>query len=143
MAKVFIDLLKYSFDLNETEINMLKKTLRQLKRVDRRYYYQHLKPREASFRKLLFDHYQTLDPAAQKRWLDTVVQSMLDKKGEPDISDTMVMKIIGQLTVYNNMRVRAEEEGIKLNNLVNFGGMGSVIMLVGIITALILYILAK
>lgn len=144
MAGQFIDMLKNEFKLNETDSSLLGKTMRQLNRADRRYYYGHIKPREKSFKDLLQHCYRSLDPVGKKQWLDTVVQSMLDRGGEPDISDALVMKVIGHLTVYNTMRTKCEQEGIRINPLVNFGGMSAVITLVVIITAIIiLYILNR
>jgi len=71
------------------------------------------------------------------------VQSMLDRGGEPDLTDNLLMGIVGRIPVYNRMRERCEKEGIRLKALTNFGGMGTVIMLAGIITALVLYLTAK
>ncbi|MBF7083300.1 hypothetical protein IT084_09965 [Desulfallas sp. Bu1-1] len=136
-------MLKDKFSLNEAEITLLTKTMRQLRRKDRRYYFKHLKPKEKAFKQYIKDYYASLDSDMQKQWVNIVAQSMLDQGGEPDLSDSIVMSVIGRLPVYNHMRQRAETEGIKLNALANFGGMGAVIMLVGAITALVLYLLAR
>ncbi len=121
----------------------MQNTIRDQSRIERRYYYQRLKAREKKFIHHLHKHYQSLESDEQKQWLDIVVQSMLKRGGEPDISDSLVMKIIGPLRVYNQLRVKSENEGVKLNMLVNFGGMGTVIMLFGAITALVLYLMAR
>jgi len=97
LAGQFIDLLKNEFKLNETDSSLLGKTKRQQNRADRRYYYKNIKPREKSFQDLLQHCYRLLDPAGKQQWMDTVVQSMLDRGGDPDISDALVMKVIGHL----------------------------------------------
>ncbi|TYO97749.1 hypothetical protein [Desulfallas thermosapovorans] len=143
MAKFFIELLQYEFNLTEEDINLLQKTMRKQSRTERRYYYQNLKTKEKDFIHYLQEIYQSLEPEGQKQWLDTVVQSMLDRGGDPDISDALVMKIIGPLTVYNQLRIKSETDGIKLNILVNFGGLGTVIILFGAITALVMYLFSR
>lgn len=143
MAAIFINMLKDKFHLSEMEINLLTKTMRQFGRTERRYYFKYLKPKEKKFKQFIKDYYDTLDSNTQTQWVNIVAQSMLDKGGEPDISDSIVMSIIGRIPVYNHMRQRAETEGIKLNALANFGGIGAVIMLVGAISALILYLMAR
>ncbi|SFR06509.1 hypothetical protein [Desulfoscipio geothermicus] len=143
MANTFIQMLKNEFNLSELETRILQMTTRQLQRTDRRYYFQHIKPREKNFKIYLRGVYDSLDPVLQKQWLDNVVQNMLSRGGEPDIADSLVMDIIGRLAVYNHMRIRAEEEGVKINRLANFGGMGALIMLVGAVTAFVMYLLAR
>jgi hypothetical protein len=143
MGQLFIEILQNEFNLTDQDIRLLQKTTREQNRADRRYFYQHLKTREKKFIHHLQKHYQSLEPDGQKHWLDTVVQNMLERGGEPDIIDALVMKIIGPLTVYNQLRIKSEKDGVKLKGLVNFGGLGTVIMLVGAVTALVLYLLAR
>ncbi len=143
MSTFFLEILRNEFKFSEQDEQLLQKTIRDQSRTDRRYYYQHLKAREEKFIQHLREHYQSLESDGQKQWLDIVVQSMLDRGGEPDICDALVMKIIGPLTIYNHLRVKSESEGVKLKMLVNFGGMGTVIMLVAVITALVLYLMAR
>ena len=143
MAVIFIELLHQKFNLNENEINLLSKTTRQLKKDDRRAYFGQLKHKEKDFKSFMKQHYDTMTPESQKIWLESVVQSLLDRGGEPDQSDNLAMSIIGRIPVYNRMRERAEKEGLKLKPLANFGGMSTVIMLVGVITAIVLYLTAK
>ncbi|AGL01458.1 hypothetical protein [Desulfoscipio gibsoniae] len=143
MGTLFIGILQNEFNLTREDTQLLQKTMRELNRAERRYYYQHLKTQEKKFVHYLKDYYQSLGPDGQKRWLDTVVQSMLDRGGDPDISDALMMKVIGHLTVYNHLRAKSESDGVKLKMLVNFGGLGTVIMLVGAITALVLYLMAR
>jgi len=143
LATLFIDLLQKNFGLSASDTGILGKTMRQLKRSERRYYFKQLKPREKHFKRFLHTTYASLDPSERRLWLDAVVQSMLDRGGEPDIADTLAMGVIGRLPAYNTMKERAEKEGIKLKALVNYGGISTVIMLVGAVTALLLYLFAR
>ena len=141
MAAIFIDVLKDEFNLNIDEISLLNKTMRQLKRADRRYYYENIKPREKRFIAFLQKQYNFFEPGSKKQWLDNVVQNMLERGGEPDISDSMVMNIIGRITVYNHMIAKAEKDGIILNALMKFGGLSSLLVLVVVLTGFFLYLL--
>ncbi|WP_027365716.1 hypothetical protein [Desulfotruncus alcoholivorax] len=143
MAEEFINNLKKKFELSEKETSLMGKTMRRLTREDRRYYFKYMKPKEKAYKEYLENQYQSLNPDQKSDFIETVVRSLLDKGGDPDISDSIVMGVVGRIPVYNRMREKAEKEGFKLNPLVNFGGMGTVIMLVGGITAIILYLLAK
>ncbi len=143
MAALFLEILQEEFNFTEQDTQLMSKTLRQQNRTDRRYYFQNIKVRERKFIHCLKQRYQALESDGHKQWLDALLQSMLDRGGEPDLSDALVMKIIGPLTVYNQLRLKSDSEGVKLKLLVNFGGMGTVIMLVGVITALVLYLLAR
>ena len=143
MATIFIELLKNEFELDQKETALLAKMTRQLKKKDRRLYFGHLKRREKDFRNFLQLRYNSLDSSNREEWLEAVVQSLLERGGEPDLSDTLVMGIVGRLPVYNRLRERSEKEGVKLKALVNFGGMSTVIMLVMVITALVLYLMNR
>ncbi|MCL5056752.1 MAG: hypothetical protein M1130_01885 [Actinobacteria bacterium] len=142
MAEKFIEILKREFDLNEMDINLLQKVIRNINGDDRRYYFRNLKPREKNFEKTLQSIYDSLEPDSKKRWLDTVVKSMLERGGEPDITDSIVMRIIGPVSVYNHMRLKAEKEGILLKALTGLGGMGALLVLVVAITAVLLFFIA-
>jgi len=143
VAVIFIEILQKEFNLSENEINLLSKTTRQLKKDDRRAYFGQLKRREKDFKSFMKRQYETMTLESQAQWLESVVQSLLDRGGEPDLADNLAMSVIGRIPVYNRMRERAEKEGIRLKTLANFGGMSTVIMLVGVITALVLYLTAK
>ncbi|SFG44713.1 hypothetical protein SAMN05660649_01646 [Desulfotomaculum arcticum] len=143
MAEEFINLLKKKFDLNEAEINLMGKTMRRLTREDRKYFFKSMKPKEKIYKEYLSAYYQSLEPEQKTDFIEITVNSLLAKGGEPDIADSMAMGVAGRIPVYNRMREKAENEGLKLNLLANFGGIGTVIMLVGGITAIILYLLAK
>lgn len=143
MAEEFINLLKKKFDLNETEINLMGKTMRRLTREDRNYFFKNMKPQEKIYKEYLSAYYQSLEPEQKTDFIEITVNSLLAKGGEPDIADSMAMGVAGRILVYSRMREKAENEGLKINLLANFGGIGTVIMLVGGITAIILYLLAK
>jgi hypothetical protein len=65
---------------------------------------------------------------------------MLARRGDPDLMDAMVMDVIGRLEMYKLVRERAENQGIKLTALANFGGLSMVLYGVVIVTAIVLYI---
>ena len=143
MAKEIINILKKNFDLNEEETNLMSKNVRRLTRQDRKYFFKNMKPKEKIYKEFLKNYYQSLDPEQKSNFVEITVSSLLEKGGEPDLSDSIAMGVAGRIPVYNRMRERAEHEGLRLNLSINFGGMGTVIMLVGGITAIILYLLAK
>lgn len=143
MSGELIKLIKQKFELSERESLLMGKTMRLLTREERNYFFKYMKPKEKIYKTFLNEYYQSLDPEQKSKFIEITVESLLNKGGEPDISDSIAMGVAGRLPVYNRMRERAEIEGLKLKPLVNFGGMGTVIMLVGGITAIILYLLAK
>ena len=53
------------------------------------------------------------------------------------------MDVVGRLKVYRYVRVKSEEEGIRLKPLTNFGGLTMVLFLVMLITALVLYLTGR
>ncbi len=143
VADVLVEMLKDKFELSKLETDLLKKTTRQLNRDERKQYFQHLKPREKKFGEFLKHRYNTLDDVQKKQWLDMVVQSMLDRGGTPDICDSLAKKVIGPITVYNKVKQHSEKKGINIKNIGDFGGTGIVIVLVGLITVLVLYLMAR
>lgn len=143
MSKEIIAILTKNFELNEKETGLIGKTMRRLNRQDRKYFFKNMKPKEKIYKEYLNNYYQSLDPEQKSNFIEITVNSLLEKGGEPDLSDSIAMGVAGRIPVYNRMREKAEYEGLRLNLSVNFGGMGTVIMLVGGITAIILYLLAK
>lgn len=143
MSQEFATALREKFHLDNEEAVLLGKTIRQLSRWERRTYFQRLKPREMEFKLFLKEKYALLDEGGRQRWLKITVQNLLDRGGEPDLVDSLVMDIIGRLHVYRSLRERAEEEGIRLKALTNFGGFSMVLFLVVIITAIILYLTGR
>lgn len=143
MSREFAAVIGKQFRLNEQEVALLGKNVRQLSRLERRTYFEKLKPREREFKLFLKEKYALLDEGGRQKWIDTTVQSLLDKGGDPDLADSLVMDVIGRLQVYRCLRERAENEGIRLKALTNFGGLSMVLFLVVLITAFILYLTGR
>ncbi|MBE3589067.1 MAG: hypothetical protein IMW93_11095 [Thermoanaerobacteraceae bacterium] len=140
MSREMAAALKEQFQIPPEEAALLEKNIRQLSRQERRTFFQKLKPREREFKLFFKGEYGQLDEKGRQEWLSTTVQSLLDRGGEPDLVDSMVMDVIGRLLVYRCLRERAENEGIRLKALTHFGGLSMVLFLVVIITAIVLYL---
>ncbi|MGB9804044.1 hypothetical protein [Desulfofundulus sp.] len=140
MSQEFADAIGKQFHLSEHEVALLEKNIQQLSRMERRIYFEHLKPREKEFKLFLRKKYEVLGEEEKQKWMETTVQSLLAKGGDPDLADSLVMDVIGRLQVYKSVRERAENEGIRLKVLTNFGGLSMVLFLVVIITAVVLYL---
>ncbi|WP_243113743.1 hypothetical protein [Desulfofundulus salinus] len=143
LSREFAVAIGKQFRLNEQEVALLGKNIRQLSRLERRTYFEQLKPREREFKLFLKEKYALLDEGGRQKWMDTTVQSLLEKGGDPDLADSLVMDVIGRLQVYKSLRERAENEGIRLKALTNFGGLSMVLFLVVIITAVVLYLTGR
>ncbi|WP_395858233.1 hypothetical protein [Desulfofundulus sp. TPOSR] len=143
LSREFAAVIGKQFRLNEQEVALLGKNIRQLSRLERRTYFEQLKPREREFKLFLKEKYALLDEGGRQKWMDTTVQSLLEKGGDPDLADSLVMDVIGRLQVYKSLRERAENEGIRLKALTNFGGLSMVLFLVVIITAIVLYLAGR
>ena len=139
MSREITEILNKEFTLEPEELSLLGKTKRSLNREERRLYFQSLKPRERKFRVYLTGEYGLLNEEGRQRWLKLTVENMLAHGGEPDLVDALVMDVIGRLTVFHHLRKLAEEKGVRLNAMTNFGGLSMVLYLVVIITAVILY----
>lgn len=140
MHSKVIELLEENFSLTARDKMILEKNARQLNRSERNYYFQQLKPRERDFKEYLKEIVHTAD---RREIIDIVVNNLLERQGDPSIADGIMMDILGRLEVYRELREKAGEKGVKLKALTNFGGIGMVITLVGLVTALILYFLAR
>ncbi|MEW6424327.1 MAG: hypothetical protein AB1523_06195 [Bacillota bacterium] len=140
MSCEFAELLAGQFNLLPEEKRLLLKTTRELTRAERRIFFQTMKPREKEFK-----NYLRLKLAAEEeaRWVEITGRSLLTKGGEPDLVDSLVMDVVGRLKVYRYLREKAEEEGIRLKPLTNFGGLTMVLFIVMIVTALILYLSSR
>ncbi|SHI73485.1 hypothetical protein [Desulfofundulus thermosubterraneus] len=143
MSREFAAAIGKQFRLNEQEVALLGKNIRQLSRLERRTYFEQLKPREREFKLFLKEKYALLDEGGRQKWMDTTVHSLLEKGGDPDLADSLVMDVIGRLQVYKSLRERAENEGIRLKALTNFGGLSMVLFMVVIITAIVLYLVGR
>jgi hypothetical protein len=139
LSREITEVLDKEFELKPEELALLAKTKRSLNRGERRLYFQALKPRERQFKVYLTGEYGLLNEEGRQRWLNLTVENMLAKGGEPDLADALVMDVIGRLAVFHHLRKLSEERAVKLNAMVNFGGISMVLYLVVIITAVVLY----
>lgn len=137
MSCQFADLIAGQFNLPPEERRLLLKTIRHLTRGERRIFFQRLKPREKEFK-----NYLRIKLAADEewRWVEITGDSLLEKGGEPDLADSLVMDVVGRLKVYRYLREKAEREGIRLKPLANFGGLTMVLLTVMLLTALVLFL---
>lgn len=143
MQNQVISLLEENFILTSMDKEILNKNTRELNRYERRYYFQKLKPREREFKEYFKEMLHSSNKEKQNQLKNMVVTNLLARKGEPTIADGLFMDILGRLEVYRQLREQAEKEGVKLKALTNFGGMGMLIILVGVISAIILYFWAR
>ncbi len=140
MSREFAALIAGQFGLLPAEKRLLLKTTRELNKGERKIFFQKIKPREKEFK-----NYLRLKLAAEDeaRWVEITGRSLLEKGGEPDLADRLVMDVVGRLKVYRYVRVKSEEEGIRLKPLTNFGGLMMVLFLVMLVTALVLYLTGR
>jgi len=135
-----ISLLEENFKLTNRDKDILNKTTRELNRSDRQYFFQELKPREGEFKEFFKKELHNSDGQVLK---EMVVANLLERGGDPSIADGLLMDVLGRLEVYHQLREKAEEQGVKLKALTNFGGMGLLIGMVGLTAAVILYFLNR
>ncbi len=140
MYNQVISLLEKNFKLTNRDKAILNQTTRELNRSDRQYFFQELKPREGEFKQYFKEVLHNSDGQALK---DMVVANLLERGGDPSIADGLLMDVLGRLEVYHQLRQQAEEKGVKLKALTNFGGMGLLIGMVGLTAAIILYLLNR
>lgn len=133
------DLLAEKFNLGQAESELLLRNIRHLGRPGRRLYFQKIKSRQEEFAQYLKHLHLEMDQQGRQLWLNATVRSLMDKKGEPDLVDAMVMNVLGRLEVYKKLRETSEVEGVKLSAMTSFGGLSMVLYIVVIVTALILY----
>lgn len=143
MSREITEILKKEFQFTPAELALLSKTKRSLSREERKNYFQLLKPRERKFKVFLTGEYSLLNEEGRQEWLKFTVENMLSHGGEADLSDALVMDVIGRLTVFHRLRVLSEEKGVKLNAMVNFSGLSMVLYLFVIITAVILFFIYR
>lgn len=140
MSEELKDILAEGGGLDRNEAALLVKNIRELSRAERRVFFSSIKTREKELKLLLREKYAALDSQEKEKWINATVDSMLARKGDPDLTDSMVMDVIGRLELYNILRERSENQGVKLSALANFGGLSMVLYFVVIVTAIILYV---
>ncbi len=139
MSEELKEILADGCGLARHEAALLIKNIRELSREERRIFYQRIKPREKEFKLHLRDRFEAGDSQEKEMWINTTVESMMARRGDPDLMDAMFMDVIGRLELYRLVRERAENQGIKLTALANFGGLSMVLYAVVIVTAIVLY----
>lgn len=140
MSREVASMLAEKFGLNEETARLLLKNIRSLNRNERKFYFQCIKPRENEFKDYLAVCFSGDDPLLGEKLFSDTVNSMLERRGDPDLADSMFMDVAGRLKVYKSLRERSEKEGVKLSALTNFGGLSMVLFVVVIITAIVLYL---
>ena len=119
---------------------LLVRNIRSLERKERKCYFQQIKPQEDKIKELLKMYYSGGAESVRDSVVQVTVKSLLDKKGDPDLVDSLVMDVVGRIIIYKKLRENSESQGIKLNALTNFGGLSMVLFLVVFITAIVLYL---
>ena len=140
MSREMADMLAKELGLEEEAEKLLIRNVRSLDRKERKYYFQKIKPLENRIKYLLKQHYSNGSAGVREMVVQVTVKSLLDKKGDPDLVDSLVMDVVGRIIIYKKLRENSESQGIKLNALTNFGGLSMVLFLVVFITAIVLYL---
>lgn len=144
MLNKVIDLLDDNFSLSSKDKIIMRKNTRELSREERHYYFQQLKPREGKFKDYLKDYLkEAIHNGHRQEMKEMVIDSLLDRRGDPSIAGGLLMDVLGRLEIYKELREKAAARGVKLRALTNFGGIGMAITIVGLLTALILYITGR
>ena len=143
MSTHFAEMLSRRFNLTEVEQQVLLKNIQQLNRQERRYYYDRIKPREREFKEYLQQEAKHLAAEKKKDWIRITSRNMLNKGGDPDLVDCIVMNTLGRLQVYNDLRELADTEGVKLKAMTNFGGLSMLLILVTALAGLAGYLLYR
>lgn len=133
------DILMLECQLNENLKDILIKSMRKLSRQERRIFFEEVSPKLKLIKYTLNRLYNDLEEEERNKWIDFTIESMLLRGGNPDLIDTWVMDVVGNLFIYTKMRQRSEERGIRLTSLVNFGGLSMVLVLVVILSGIIIY----
>lgn len=140
MSHEMAAVLAEKFGLEGDIESLLARNIRSLDRSERRTYFQRIKAREGEFKQFLAEYYSGGGSQSREKVVRETVNSLLERRGDPDLVDSMVMDVAGRILIYKNLRERSEREGIKLSALTNFGGLSMVLFTLVIITAIILYI---
>ncbi|MFZ5647309.1 MAG: hypothetical protein ACOY30_06770 [Bacillota bacterium] len=139
MSRELAEMVIKEMGLDGEAGELLLRNIRSLGRGERRCYFQRIKPLEGNIKKFI-QGYCRRDDSSLEKVVSITVDSMLEKRGDPDILDSFVMDVVGRLTVYKKLRERSESEGIRLSAFTSFGGLSMVLFAVVIITAIVLYI---
>lgn len=140
VSREIADQVARSLCINRGE-RLLVKNIKSLKRDERRYFFQSIKPREKEIKEFLTRYCE--DTGGSEDLIKKTVNSMLEKKGDPDLIDSMVMDVVGRLKIYQSLRERSEYEGVKLSAMTSFGGLSMVLFTVVVVTAIVLYFINR
>lgn len=140
MSREVADLVAGELGLEDEARRLLTRNIRSLDRAERRYYFQRIKPMEKEIKKFLAGYWSGAGDTAREQVERHTLDSLLERRGDPDLVDGMVMDVVGRIKIYKKLRERSEREGIRLSALTNFGGLSMVLFAVVIITAIFLYI---
>lgn len=139
MSREMAEVVAKEIGMSHRAENLLLRNIKSLTREERRLFFEEIKPLEKKIKALLTDYCRE-DREPRDDIIKKTVDSLLEKKGDPDLVDSMVMDVFGRLVIYQSLRERADSEGIKLSAMTSFGGLSMVLFAVVIITAIILYI---
>jgi len=140
MSREMAELVARELGLKGEAEKLLVRNIRSLARKERKCYFQQIKPQEDKIKELLKMYYSGGSESVRESVVQVTVKSLLDKKGDPDLVDSLVMDVVGRINIYKKLRENSESQGIKLNALTNFGGLSMVLFLVVFITAIVLYL---
>lgn len=141
MSRKIALLVTMEFALRDEGQRIMEKNIKSLDKSERLYYFQRIKPIEKDIKNFLSGYYTGGNDMFKDQVVHDTVNSMLEKKGDPDLADSMIMDVIGRMKVYKRLRQRSENEGLKLSVLTNFGGLSMLLMTVVVVAAIVLYIL--
>lgn len=139
MSREIAGLIAGKFNLGPDDQRLLVKNIRSLDRAERKYFFERIKPMEKEIKRFL-SGYCTGDEAVREQLEAQTVDSLLERTGDPDLVDSMVLDVLGRIRIYKRLREKSEREGIRLSALTNFGGLSMVLFAVVIITAIVLYL---
>ncbi|KJS03832.1 MAG: hypothetical protein VR68_00495 [Peptococcaceae bacterium BRH_c4a] len=140
MSREMAEMVARELGLKGEAEKLLVRNIRSLERKERKCYFQQIKPQEDKIKELLKMYYSGGAESVRDSVVQVTVKSLLDKKGDPDLVDSLVMDVVGRIIIYKKLRENSESQGIKLNALTNFGGLSMVLFLVVFITAIVLYL---
>jgi hypothetical protein len=143
MSREMAALITNEFNLEVEDQRILVKNIKSLDRDERRHYFQRIKPMEGKIKNFLASHYASGSDDAREKIVHDTVSSLLERRGDPDLADSMVMDVIGRIRIYKKLRERSENEGIRLSALTNFGGLSMVLFAFVIIAAIVLYFINR
>jgi len=142
MSREIAALVARSLGISRAE-DLLVKNIKSLGRVERKLFFQEIKPREKEIKEFIARYCSGSGDSGREDVIKKTVDSLLEKKGDPDLVDGMVMDVVGRLNIYQRLRERSESEGVKLSAMTSFGGLSMVLFTVVIVTAIVLYLMNR